>query len=281
MYNTTVLGVKGGENMDDLKISGIEIRYERMGERESTRMDGLCHEKVLPWLSVAQAETGSYDIRLGKKTGSMRNTGEGGFFIAPSNVLQTIIHRSNKESGVMKIRWIFLDVVINGRHRPDQLFDLPVVLGKEGKVKMNALFDELFSCEDICDRYSTYYQIIKLILSLGKRKRRTDNKAMASVMDYISENYDKPITVKELSEIAYMSESNFYTVFKRQFSLSPLSYINHYRLSAAAELLLSTDARISDISDDVGFSDPLYFSRMFKKTYSVSPREYRKINGNK
>jgi len=264
--------------MDNFKINKIEIRYERRGCTKSRRMDGLCHVKVLPWLSLAQATEGSYDIRLGRESEPIYSTGEGGMFIAPSNTLQTITHRANKDSSLMGIRWIFLDVVINGEYRPDRLFDFPIVVPKETAKRISLLLDELFLCEDICDCYSVYYRIIKLLLSLGTPKTRRESNPMSAVSDYIYENYDKEITVKDLADIAYMSESNLHAVFKRQFGLPPLSYINHYRLSLAAERLLLSDAHVCDIANSVGFSDPLYFSKMFKKQYSLSPKEYRRMN---
>lgn len=264
--------------MDDFEINKIEIKYKRMGTGESLKMDGLCHQKVLPWLSVAQAVEGSYDVSLGKLSGRRHNTGEGGIFIAPPNVPQTIIHRANKESGRMKIRWIFLDVVINGVYRPEQLFDFPLVIEGYARERMDLLLTELFSAEDICDKYSIYYRIIKLLFTLGKKKIIIKNNSMESVMDYIYANYAQTITVSGLASMVYMSESNFYGMFKKQFGISPLSYVNRYRLSIASELLLRTDSRISDIAESVGFSDPLYFSKMFRKSYAVSPSEYRRIN---
>lgn len=72
-----------------------------------------------------------------------------------------------------------------------------------------------------------------------------------------------------------MSESNFYAVFKKHMGVSPISYINHYRMSIAAERLLETNRTATEIGYSVGISDPLYFSKLFKKTYGITPRGYR------
>jgi len=264
--------------MDDFKINRIDIKYEKRGCAKSREMDGLCHVKVLPWLSVAQAVKGSYDIRLGKAGEPVYNTGEGGMFIAPSDTLQTITHRASRESGVMEIRWIFLDAVINGKYSLDSLFEFPTVMPEDASEEMSALLDRLFLSDDICDAYGTYYAVIKLLLSVGVPKHTGGGDSLSRVTDYIYVNYSKELKISTLADVAYTSESNLYASFKKRFGISPIAYVNSYRLSLAAERLLSTDAHICDIAADVGFPDPLYFSRMFKKQYAVSPREYRRMN---
>ena len=78
-----------------------------------------------------------------------------------------------------------------------------------------------------------------------------------------------------LAGISNMSESNFYAAFKKQMAISPIAYLNNYRLSIAADRLTDTSDTVSEISYSVGISDPLYFSKLFKKTYGMTPKEYR------
>ena len=56
---------------------------------------------------------------------------------------------------------------------------------------------------------------------------------------------------------------------------SPGAFIQDLRLMVAARRLLVTDERISDIAYQVGFEDPNYFSRMFRKNFGVTPQAYR------
>ena len=97
MYNTI--------EVRKMKIKKAEIRYLFWNQMSSNSLGGSCHTKVLPWLSIAQALEGSYDFRLGN--GATYNTGEGGFFLAPSHIQQTIVHHANPESGRIRCRWIF------------------------------------------------------------------------------------------------------------------------------------------------------------------------------
>ena len=59
--------------------------------------------------------------------------------------------------------------------------------------------------------------------------------------------------------------------------ISPIAYLNNYRMSVAADRLADTPDTISEISYSVGIQDPLYFSKFFKKTYGMAPKEYRFI----
>ena len=83
-------------------------------------------------------------------------------------------------------------------------------------------------------------------------------------------------TVTELSELYNMSEGHFIRQFKVYTGYTPLEYRAMKRMENAKSLLSGTDMSVSDISESLGFDDPLYFSRVFKKNTGISPREYRK-----
>lgn len=260
-----------------MEIEKLQIKMITTGTSLRTASSPFVYQqKVLPSLSIVQSVKGSYSIKLGN--GSIHNTDSGGFFIAPANVLQTIEHHIDQESKIMNNRWLFIDMVINGKYRPDFIYDFPTIIPKENQAEMNSLFDELFMCKNIFDRYSICYQIMKLLIAMGSPKKSSYNKDLENVISYIIQNYNSNISVETLSIIAHMSQSNFYAVFKKQFAISPISYINNYRITMAAEKLLQTTNTIGDISKSVGFSDQLYFSKLFRKMYGISPREYRQQN---
>ncbi len=100
---------------------------------------------------------------------------------------------------------------------------------------------------------------------------------MQKVAEYIYLYYGRSLTVKELADVASLSVSRFSSLFKQTFGLYPLQYIINYRLKRACDLLLHTQYSISAIAEMVGFEDPLYFSRAFKKQMGMSPSHYRRI----
>ena len=115
---------------------------------------------------------------------------------------------------------------------------------------------------------------------MGEPIEHRENSGPTKAIAYIMEHYTESITVEKLARVANMSESNFYAAFKRMSGSSPMAYLNHYRLSVAANLLLETGDTANRIGYTVGIKDALYFSKLFKKTYGVSPRDYRRSHRN-
>jgi len=256
-----------------LKITSVQIKHFEKNGFYSVCNEGRRHIKVLPYLSIVQSVEGSYDISLG--SGAPLCTGDGGFFIAPSNVQQTIVHHVNKSTKRMTCRWIFLDVEINKSFSLDSLYQFPAVINESFKNELNLWFDRIFETDDIWQNYSDCYALIGDLLKKATPMPSQINNGVRSAVAYINEHYPKKITIKTLSNIANLSESNFYVVFKKQMGISPIAYLNHYRLSVSTNKLVDTADTVSEISYSVGINDPLYFSKLFKKTYGMTPKEYR------
>lgn len=259
-----------------LNIKKAEIRYFKKQGLDCDSIENVKHVKILPYLSIVQSIEGSYDISLGNAP--TQETGDGGFFIAPSQVQQTIVHHVNKKSGRMICRWIFLDVEINGTYKLDSLYRFPVTVSGDAQQELGRLFDRLFSTDDLFENYSCCYKILGTLLRLATPVRQSGLQAIQAAVDHIKANFAHPIDVATLARLTNMSESNFYAAFKKQFGTSPISYLNRYRLSLAAEQLKETDRTVIEICSDIGIADSFYFSRLFKKTYGLSPRAYRSIH---
>jgi two-component system response regulator YesN len=73
-----------------------------------------------------------------------------------------------------------------------------------------------------------------------------------------------------------VSENYLGRIFQQELGLSPMEYLNRYRIKEAKALLSQTGASITEIAAQVGFDDPAYFSRAFRKQVGFSPRAYRK-----
>ncbi len=256
-----------------MKIEKIDIRYFQKDALDAANMDGVRHVKILPWLSIVQAQEGSYDIALGNQPG--KSTGCGGFFIAPSGMQQTIVHHADPVSGRMRCRWIFLDVLINNAYSLDDLYDLPLL--PNASEKLNTLFDGLFASNSIFQQYICCYQILELLLADAELKKDRCYAALKPVLEYIEKNYPFPISVSDLVQQAHISESSLYSLFKKSYGISPIAYLNRYRVSLAAEQLKSSNDTIAKIANSVGVADPFYFNKMFHKIYQTSPQNFRKV----
>lgn len=93
----------------------------------------------------------------------------------------------------------------------------------------------------------------------------------------MEQNLDGQVRVADLAGNANMSPSHFAAVFKRKTGFSVLDYFVRLKMQRAGYLLDSTTLSIKVISAELGFDDPLYFSRCFRRVHNCSPTDYRSI----
>lgn len=93
---------------------------------------------------------------------------------------------------------------------------------------------------------------------------------------YFNEHYNEDISIEEYAQSCGMSVSWFLRNFKQVTMKSPMQYILNIRINNAVSLLETTDYNVTEISAIVGYDNPLYSSRIFKKQKGVSPSDYRK-----
>ena len=103
-----------------------------------------------------------------------------------------------------------------------------------------------------------------------------DNLLIHEILDYMNCHYTENITVKQLAEIASMSEKNFIRYFHFNVGISPKRYLIEQRMKYATELLADTNNSITDIAQAVGYSDPYCFSKAFHKYFGEAPSACRK-----
>lgn len=91
--------------------------------------------------------------------------------------------------------------------------------------------------------------------------------------------YAEPLAVPALAAVEHLSVSRYCAVFRRCMGVSPQAYLIDLRLNMAAELMLGTDLEMKQIARSVGYDDPLYFSRLFRRRRGISPTRYRQSMG--
>ena len=114
-----------------------------------------------------------------------------------------------------------------------------------------------------------------LSATLANRFENSIPSTILSSIAYINMNYDKSITVDELAHISGYSKSRFSHLFSASMNTTPIKYQTALRLDSAREMLTATNASIGEIAALCGFPDQLYFSRVFKKEFGISPSEYK------
>jgi len=100
--------------------------------------------------------------------------------------------------------------------------------------------------------------------------------SVSKAVDYIYENLSEVIGVDQLAHICGLSISSLERHFKKHFSCSPAKFLSQVRISTACKLLTDPSYTVATVGDEVGYPDPVVFSRAFKREMKVSPSVYRK-----
>lgn len=101
------------------------------------------------------------------------------------------------------------------------------------------------------------------------------NLLIRKALDYIELHYAEKIGLKTLSDALYISPNYFSDLFRRHMKVKFSYFLIEYRLKKACILLKKPEYKVSEISEMVGFRDSTYFSTVFKKTYNLTPLEYK------
>lgn len=133
-------------------------------------------------------------------------------------------------------------------------------------------------------RQSLYYQLLEILtenffVQAGEKnfegERNHDEERIADIVNYIHSNYQRKISLNELSEYLYLSVPYLSKYIKKQLGMNFLDYLNNIRLFHAVDDLLYTSQPFTTIAMNNGFPNTAAFTEAFKKAYNMTPSEYR------
>lgn len=117
---------------------------------------------------------------------------------------------------------------------------------------------------------------VKVFGILEAVKNNTIVSQVVKAENYIKEHYSDPeLSLNTITEHLSISTSYFSAIFKAQTGSTFVEYLTHMRMEKAKQILAFTDRRTYEAAEDVGFSDPHYFSVAFKRVTGMTPKEYR------
>ncbi len=146
-----------------------------------------------------------------------------------------------------------------------------------------ALFEELYRLTE--EKPAGYVHAVRgyacLILSAlikghKKEEEQTERENISAALEFIKCHYRERITLSDIAAQSHLSKGYLSRIFKSETGLKPTEYVNNLRLKKAAELLVSTGMNITETAEKCGFDDPNYFTRLFKKSFGKTPRDYKK-----
>jgi AraC-like DNA-binding protein len=194
-----------------------------------------------------------------------------------------------------------ITVFFNPADKLSALFDLPEMKGIHafldgyncGFKVPHQIFSDisdrllgLLNSEGI-DQLMQFLQLLKTLSSVKGMEPLTvsslpnninDNEGMrvASIYNYIIQNYNKPLTLEEVAEQAYMTPHAFCRYFKKHTRYTLVSFLNKVRINEACKLLMSGSHNgIAAIAYSCGFNSITNFNRVFKSITGKSPRNYK------
>ena len=101
---------------------------------------------------------------------------------------------------------------------------------------------------------------------------------VADIISLLEQKYADSWKLENLTEIANMSSGNLIRVFSKATGQTPIDYLIGIRLKHAVTLIRTTNMNVTEIAFQVGFNDSNYFSRLFKKKFNCTVREFRLRN---
>ena len=129
----------------------------------------------------------------------------------------------------------------------------------------------LFSIEETIEHISTALEQKRRISGEAKRLVRL-------AMVYLHNNYSEPISRRDIAKHIGITEDHLTFSFRQELGITPILYLQRYRINQAKHLLIDSDQNITEIAFNVGFSDSGYFSRIFRRETGMSPEKFRQTS---
>ena len=153
--------------------------------------------------------------------------------------------------------------------------------------RMHFLFVSLFQALD--DHYTLgnfiyLSQTLSLILAEAYDREQgqsvlEQNKHVTDVVRYMYRHLEENLTLEQIGEEFSLSRSYLNAIFQKHTQHSPMDFFIHLKMKRSCRLLRTTDLPVYEVAQKMGYADPYYFSRIFKKIVGISPRQYRKSDG--
>ena len=136
-----------------------------------------------------------------------------------------------------------------------------------------------YSPENLMNTNLCLYHLIATFVFSQQQNQNSSYPEKAIIretIDYMKNNLDKTIRIEDFADLNKYSVSHFSKLFRLTTGMSPIEYFIHLKMQKACQLLYTEDSRVKQIAALLGYDDPYYFSRLFKKYMNTSPETYRK-----
>lgn len=187
-------------------------------------------------------------------------------------VLRDLFSQRNMEySTGAYIRFIYFEII-------NILVKVGIKMGVEVSKKISSA---VFS-GDLASQYGSVEELIKYILTIAINMLKSetypyiDRKSLiTNVTEYMENNYDSSFSVKDLSRLFAINPEYLSTLYRQETGKTLIRHLTEIRIDAACRLLRESDYNTIDVSKNVGYADPQYFYKVFKRIMGKTPQEYK------
>ena len=180
-----------------------------------------------------------------------------------------------KEESAQKLYMAVVEILkILGNYYAELYQDEDIEELKDIKVMFSRRYD-LYKFKHI-EELENYLKEMVIVICSGKENTKKKSKIVEEIVHYVENNYYKNISLRELAENKYFVNYSYCSrLFSQETGMNFSKYLIQYRLKKAKTLLENKDMKISFIAFEVGYNDVSHFIQSFKKSYGLTPEEYR------
>lgn len=261
-------------NFNDINISTLILA--KYTEKKSYRRD--YSDQPRPFHSIAVMLDGTGELLYGN---SVVRLSPGDVFYIP----QGSTYRSNWETCADASQIVYYSMHFSFEKPPknfynntyhiqkfsvDDLFALIKKYERLRQILLSPAENNFFAASLLFDILATVVPKMNMCANAGQHR------SIEPALNYIRANLSGSVSVKRLAAMCFLSESRFFTLFKRQIAISPIQYKNSLLLEKAAQyVLIYPDKSVEEIADELNFSSSVYFIRQFRKHIGMTPYQYR------
>ncbi|HWJ80461.1 MAG TPA: AraC family transcriptional regulator, partial [Niallia sp.] len=181
-------------------------------------------------------------------------------------VLYVIRHYENKKTDILHTQQRILEILWNASRIMNEM-------GMETETPLYSYKPTSY----IQLQQETTRLLENMVQTFQEQTDRTEADVIHQLKQYILDHSQEDISLESLAKKVGLSPIYISKIFKEKQGINYIDFLTECRIEKAKELIRDTDKSIKEITFEVGYHDPNYFSKVFKKLCQVSPKEYRKL----
>ena len=178
-------------------------------------------------------------------------------------------YHDNTQYSAMYIKFVFSNV-IQELYQENQF---------AGERRLEKEIEKLYGCQNIMEILEVTENNIREYEKFLEQSMSESRNEVSTVKNYIYQHYEEDLNLEMLAEKVYLSSGYLSFIFKKETGMNLNRFIRVFRMEKAKELLCSTNMKVAQVSEKVGFANVSYFCRSFREYYGSSPESYRKGTG--